>query len=179
MKKFFFQVTALLILISGALYVASNQNMIPGFNSANNPLNPVSIAPSQTKILHIIDGAATDNIKRIKAEINIEIADAQEKRSIGLGGRESLATDSGMLFLYEKSDKYKFWMKGMKIPLDFIWINDTRIVDLLENIEPPKSGQKDEDLPLIAPIIAVNKILEVNAGFVDSHNIKVGDKIEF
>ncbi len=179
MKKFFFQIIALLIVIFGALFFASTQKIIPGFNQAKNPLLQASIAPSQAKILQIVDGATTDNIKRIKAEVNVELADTKEEKSLGLGGRESLASDSGMLFLYEKADKYKFWMKGMKIPLDFIWINDTRIVDLLENIEPPKDGQKDEELPLIAPIVAVNKILEVNAGFVDSHNIRVGDKIEF
>lgn len=178
MKQFFFQVIGLVIVIFGALYFASNQNLIPKNNSTQTPADTNSENPNPQKILHIIDGSSNDT-KRIKAEINIEIADTKEKKALGLGGRQSLASDSGMLFLYEKPDKYKFWMKGMKIPLDFIWINDSRIVDLLENIEPPKVTQKDEDLPLVAPIVAVDKILEVNADFVDSHNIKVGDKIEF
>lgn len=179
MKQFFFQTLGLVAVIIGALYFTSSQNIMPGKNQDQSQGGAVPDSPNSQKILQIIDGASNDNIKRIKAEISIEISDTKEKRSLGLSGRESLASDSGMLFLYEKADKYRFWMKGMKIPLDFIWINDSRVVDLLKNIEPPKNNQADKELSLVAPIVAVDKILEVNAGFINSHNIKVGDKIEY
>lgn len=128
--------------------------------------------------LQILDASSTEEKKIIKAEVDAEIADTKEKRSLGLSGRESLGQNLGMLFIFEKSDKYRFWMKGMKIPLDFIWINDTRVVDILKNIQPPKPEDSPQSIPLFAPIVPINRILEVNGGFVDTYNIRVGDKIE-
>ncbi len=117
-------------------------------------------------------------IKINETTVKVDLADSPDERKKGLGGRESLASDSGMLFIFEKSGKYSFWMKGLKFPLDFIWIKDKKIVDLLKNIPPPQAGQKDETLPVYQPNSEVDSVLEMNAGFVDSHNIKVGDTIE-
>lgn len=121
------------------------------------------------------------NIRQVvinDAKIKVEIADTQTKRSQGLGGRESLASDEGMLFIFEKVDKYPFWMKGLKFPLDFVWIKEDKVIDLLTNIPPPQSGQKDETLPIYQPKEPINKVLEVNAGTVDRLKIKVGDTVK-
>lgn len=110
--------------------------------------------------------------------INIEVADAQEKRNKGLSGRESLASDSGMLFVFPKEDKYTFWMKGVNFPIDFIWIKDDRVVDLLPKVPPAASNQDDQSLPRYSSKEPINKVLEVNAGTIERLNIKVGDKIQ-
>lgn len=117
----------------------------------------------------------TAQIRDLK--INVEIADTADKRKHGLGGRQSLASDSGMLFIFEKPDVYKFWMKGLTFPLDLIWIRDNTIVDVVKNATPPMPGQKDETLPLYAPSQPIDKVLEVNAGFVDANGIQVGDTV--
>lgn len=163
MKKFWFQMVALLIVIFGGLYFAVNSK-----NFQSSPQTPVQ-TPIGEKRLQISG----------KAQLNIEVADTKEERSKGLGGRESLASDSGMLFIFDTADKYRFWMKGVSIPLDFIWISGDRIVDILVNIQPPGKDQPDESLPHYAPVVVVDKVLEVNAGFVENYNIRVGDKIEF
>lgn len=111
------------------------------------------------------------------AKLKVEAADTPEKRKKGLGGRESLATDSGMLFIFPKADKYPFWMKGLKFPLDFIWIKKDEVVDILQNVPGPKEGQKDEDLPIYQPVEPIDKVLEVNAGTVERLNIKIGDTV--
>lgn len=111
-------------------------------------------------------------------KIKIEIADTQGKRSKGLGGRESLASSSGMLFIFPKQDLYSFWMKGLKFPLDFIWIKGDKVVDITDNVPPPSDGQKDEELPIYQSKEAIDKLLEVNGGFVARSNIKIGDSIE-
>jgi len=108
----------------------------------------------------------------------VEVADTQAKRSRGLGGRESLASDSGMLFIFQKVDKYPFWMKGLKFPLDFIWIKDDKVVDILQNIPQPQPGQKDEELSIYTSTVPIDKVLEVNAGTVERLDIKVGDIVK-
>src|SRR3989344_7914429 len=102
MKKFFFQFTALIIIILVTLYLGVNGN------KSNFSLFPLQQKPA-LKVVTIND-----------AKINVEIADTQDKRAKGLGGRDSLATGSGMLFIFPKADRYSFWMKGTKFPLDII-----------------------------------------------------------
>lgn len=109
--------------------------------------------------------------------IKVEIADTAARRKKGLGGRERLATDGGMLFVFEREDKYPFWMKGLKFPLDFIWIKGDKVSDILQNAPNPTEGQKDEDLPIYQPTLPVDKVLEVNAGVVEKLKIKVGDTV--
>ena len=157
MKKFFIQFIALIIIIFAALY----------FGTSKNPLIPFAPAPNaQTKL--------TIN----STVVNVDVADTPDKRKQGLSGRESLASDSGMLFIFEKPAKTGFWMKGMKFAIDLIYINDKKVVDIIKNATPPVPGQKDEDLPLYMPNQEIDMVLEVPAGFVDSHNIRVGDNIK-
>lgn len=107
----------------------------------------------------------------------VEIADTDEKRTQGLSGRDNMPENGGMLFVFDTKNTYSFWMKDMKFSLDFIWINDTTIADISENIPPPGSDQKDSQLSLISPVSSVNKVLEVNAGFIHKKGIKVGDTV--
>lgn len=112
------------------------------------------------------------------SKLQVEIADTQEKRSKGLGGREKLASGEGMLFVFPKPEKHPFWMKGLSFPLDFVWIRENKVVDLLYNVEPPTPGQTDTSLPIYESIEEVDKVLEVPAGTIQWLDIKVGDEIK-
>ncbi len=109
--------------------------------------------------------------------IRVELSDTASKRSKGLSGRASLAENEGMLFIFDKADKYPFWMKGLSFPLDFVWIKGDKVVDILENVPSPVSGQKDADLPIYSSKVEVDKVLEINGGTIKKFNIKVGDTI--
>ena len=113
-----------------------------------------------------------------EVKFKVELADTPDKRRRGLGGRESLATDSGMLFVFERMDKYHFWMKGLKFPLDFIWIKGDKILDILSNVLPPSGEQTDDSLPIYSSKMEIDKVLEVNGGVVERLKIKVGDTIK-
>lgn len=110
-------------------------------------------------------------------KIKVEVADTPFKREKGLSGKNNLADGQGMLFIFEKEDRYSFWMKGMKFPLDFIWINKNKIVEISTGIKPPKDPNDIQEV--LIPAQNVNLVLEVPAGFVDQHKIKVGEKVEF
>ena len=48
--------------------------------------------------------------------------------------RNKLKEDEGMLFVFDHSDKYSFWMKDMNFPIDIIWIGeDLQIVFIKKN----------------------------------------------
>jgi uncharacterized membrane protein (UPF0127 family) len=170
MKEFGIQVGGLIILILIGIIVTrvlagGSPNSPIMFGSSGQQSNPQT---GGTKVAIISsDGTTT------KATLNVEIADTAEERGLGLGGRPSLDPNSGMVFVFPEPGNYNFWMKGMEFPLDFIWISSDRIVGLSENVPPPSPNQ--QTLPLYHANSPVDKVLEVNAGFVKAHNIQMGD----
>lgn len=102
--------------------------------------------------------------------LSVEVVTDPEAMVLGLGGRGQLAENQGMLFLHEKPAKYVYSMKGMNFGLDFVFINQGRIVELKENIPKDFSGEifseKDYD-----------SVLEVPAGWAEKKGIKVGDEV--
>lgn len=152
------QTILLLIVIAGALYLFQSKTSLPN----------LPFLPEAPVIKEIQIGSAT---------LKVEIADTQAKRSKGLGGRQPLASDEGMLFIFQKADKYPFWMKGLSFPLDFVWIREERVVDALENVEPPKPGDSDTSLTIYQSKVDVDKVLEAAAGTIQRLNIKAGDTI--
>lgn len=157
MKKFTIQALALVVVMLIALAYAT----------AKLPVVPFTHQQTKQSELKVGD-----------TYVKIEVADTPSKRQKGLGGRESLASDSGMLFVFQETKKYNFWMKDTKFPLDLIWIRSGVVVDILKKMVPPMPGQADETLPIYTSNETVDMALEVNSGFVDQHGIKVGDKIE-
>lgn len=105
----------------------------------------------------------------------VEIASNFSSRATGLSGRKNLPPDSGMFFVFENKGKHGFWMKGMKFPLDIIWIDENEIKGFTENILPPVNPLK---LDVYYPPQPVDKVLEINAGSVKKYNLKIGDRVE-
>ena len=106
------------------------------------------------------------------------IADSPEKRQRGLGGKSSLSQTEGLLFIFDQKDiQPSFWMKDMLIPIDIIWINDGKIVQIDKNIPAPAKESKDADLKFYFPSEPIDYVLEVIAGFSDKNKIKVGDPV--
>lgn len=108
--------------------------------------------------------------------IDLEIADTEALREKGLSGRTSLAENKGMLFVFDYADVWEFWMGGMKIPLDFLWIQGNTIVGVDKNVLPPT--QTDGKPVYLRPNVAVKYVIEVNSGWADKHEVTPGDSVE-
>jgi len=111
-----------------------------------------------------------------RTAIQIEIADNPLTQYQGLSGRESLCADCGMLFVFKKSAIQTFVMRGMKFPLDMIFIADHKIAEIWKEIPNPKAGEEPE---YIQSLNVADQVLEVNAGFADYHKLKIGDAISY
>jgi len=109
--------------------------------------------------------------------LNVEIAKTSQAMEQGLSDRNSMADDSGMLFDFGDTKTVPdFWMKDMKFNLDFVWIADNRIVGVTSDIPKPDANCQSADcLPTYSPPAPVNWVLEVNSGWAEKNNIKVGD----
>jgi len=66
-------------------------------------------------------------------------------------------------------------MKEMKFSIDIIWIDNGKVVGFVENAPLPT----DNEIPTFSSPSPVTHVLEVNAGFVNTHSLKVVDKVVY
>ncbi len=109
-------------------------------------------------------------------DVPVEIAQTPTERARGLSGRLSLAEKNGMLFVFPRADIYRFWMPDMHFPLDILWIDNDRVVDIHKNVSADFDPKNPKFYRSQKPALYV---LEVNAGFADARHIQVGDKALF
>jgi len=115
--------------------------------------------------------AATAKINR--SVIYIEVAQTSEEKQQGLSGRQSLGNNEGLLFVYDQPEQHQFWMKDMNFPIDIIWIaDDYRVVDITKNLTPDTYPER------FTSSKPAQYVLEVNAGYSDELDIRIGDEFE-
>jgi len=113
----------------------------------------------------------TDSLGNAKVKIDLEIADNDYERQLGLMNRNSMEETQGMLFIFSYERLQSFWMRNTLIPLDMLFIDKTKkIVTIHKNTEVLSS----QSYPSTEPALYV---VEVVGGFTDKYNIIVGDKI--
>lgn len=110
------------------------------------------------------------------AVVQAEIADDDSERARGLGGRDRLASDAGMYFVLTDSSP-RIWMKGMRFPLDLVWINGGRVVQVTPRVPDEPPGTPESELPIYSPARPANRLLEVNAGWAERNGVRRGDPV--
>jgi uncharacterized protein len=101
----------------------------------------------------------------------VELADTRESREQGLSGRSELGEDRGLLMAFDQDGSPQIWMKDMLFPLDIIWIGSNgTVVTLKEAVEPCGDA-----CIVFYPTRPAKYVLEVNAGFCESHGLEEGD----
>lgn len=123
-------------------------------------------------IVHYLFGSGDIGIYVRDIPLSVTLADTPAERQQGLSGVESMRAEEGMLFVFEAEGDYMFWMKDMNFPIDILWINnDLEIVYIEENLSPDTYPTR------YGSTAPARFVLETNAFFADTFNIKVGDKI--
>jgi len=98
--------------------------------------------------------------------LRIEYATTETERERGLGGRESIPSDYGMLFVFPENGLYGFWMKDTLVPLDIFWLDSKgQVVSIQENVQP--SSYPD----VFYPLAPARYVLETAAGFARAHEL--------
>lgn len=117
---------------------------------------------------------AASEIRIRDARVQLEIADTPAAQRRGLGYRDALAWNHGMLFRYERPRVVSIWMKGMRFDIDIVWLRDGRIVDM--HWRAPHEPR--DPLPTYVPREISDMVLEVPAGYAEAHGWRVGDEAE-
>lgn len=109
-----------------------------------------------------------------EARVSVAIADTWQTREQGLGGTTELATDQGMLFIFDTDGQHSFWMRDMRYAIDIIWISAAkRVVYIEEGVSPDTFPQA------FTPPTRARYVLEVPAGFAERHGIAIGSEVTF
>ena len=146
MKTDFFIILFVILLIFSLFFVSI-------FSSSPKPSKQITIQTGQKSVI-----------------VNAEIADTFFSKMKGLMGRNSLGTNDGMLFVFDKPDYYSFWMMNTTIPLDAIFISENgSVVDII-TMPPCKSVIS---CPSYKPKEKALYVLEVNAGFSEQNGISI------
>ena len=104
--------------------------------------------------------------------LRIEYATTASAREKGLSGRDSIPSDYGMLFVFQRDDKYGFWMKDTLVPLDIFWLdNKGQVVHIEQNVATSTYTN------VFYPTTPARYVLETVAGFASEHDIKIGSKL--
>lgn len=115
----------------------------------------------------------SDSLGNSKAKIDIEIADDDYQRQLGLMNRKEMKENQGMIFIFPRQDWLSFWMRNTLISLDIIFVDENKkIVTIHKNTRI----LSDTSYPSTKP---ARYVVEVVAGFTDKYNIQVGDKIDW
>ena len=109
-------------------------------------------------------------------KLRADVADDDAERALGLGGRDRLGRDAGMYFVLT-SDAPRIWMKGMRFPLDLVWIYDNRVVDVTSKVPNKPAGTPESELPIYSPSQPANRVLEVNSGWAQRNGVNAGDRV--
>ncbi|KKU91422.1 MAG: hypothetical protein UY23_C0001G0028 [Candidatus Jorgensenbacteria bacterium GW2011_GWA1_48_11] len=116
-------------------------------------------------------------VKINNQSVVVEVVSSAKDITRGLGGREGIGVNEGMLFLFDRPGNYSFWMKDMRFPIDIVWIAHGQVVGFEENVDP-QIGAKPEDLKVYNPLEPVDRVLELHAGRVGLLKTVVGDYVK-
>lgn len=110
-------------------------------------------------------------------ELAIEVVSSPESIAQGLSGRSQIGSD-GMLFVFDRTGFPVFWMKDMLFDLDFVWLQDYKVVAITHTVPHPQPGTPETELPTYPAPAPANQVLEINAGSARAWDIAVGDQLE-
>ncbi len=106
-------------------------------------------------------------------DLPVRIADNPWERRRGLAGYEAADIQAqGMLFIFPDTKVREFWMKGMELDLDILWIKDGIVVGLETKVLAPVAGQKPERVT--SSPIPVDLVLELPAGYAAKFDLRPG-----
>jgi uncharacterized membrane protein (UPF0127 family) len=108
--------------------------------------------------------------------LNAEVAASPSQHEKGLSGRPCILAGQAMLFVFDKNDQYLMWMKGMKFPVDIIWVSaDHKAVGVERDVKPStypdKFANKKEN--------PAKYVLEMKANSSTELGITLGTPISF
>ena len=127
-----------------------------------------------TAVGHAQDTPQT-TLPRIKLQagmfqIDAQVAQTPEQRSIGLMHRSDMPQHEGMLFVFEQPATQCFWMKNTLLPLTAAFVADDGTIVNLADMKPQTTDAHCSVQP-------VRFVLEMHQGWFAKKGFKAGSRL--
>ncbi len=108
---------------------------------------------------------------------SLELAVTPQQWITGYMYRKEVPDGTGMLFVYQEPGMHTIWMKNCFVSLDILWLSDKgQVLHIVE--QAPPCDDPGADCPEYGPLFLSTYVLELPAGSVAAHGIRVNDRIE-
>jgi uncharacterized membrane protein (UPF0127 family) len=132
------------------------------------------------------EAAAPEILKvRVGSEtFRLELALDNETRTLGLGGRDQIARDGGMLFVFPQAAQLSFVMRDCPIPIDVAFLDGGGRVVAIHEMQPEAPRGEDEGfweyenrLRRYSSRFAAQFVVETAGGRLKEVGLEVGDLV--
>ena len=103
-------------------------------------------------------------------QIDTQVAQTPEQRSIGLMYRTDMPAHEGMLFVFEQPSTQCFWMKNTLLPLTAAFIADDGTIVNLADMKPQTTDTHCSVKP-------VRYVLEMHQGWFAKRGLQAGSRL--
>lgn len=118
-------------------------------------------------------------------EFELELAADNPTRMRGLGGRDHIDDNGGMLFAFRVPTTLRFVMRDCLIPIDIIFVDHAGIVTATYTMQPEEPRGENESeflyenrLKKYSSKFSAQFAIEIQAGQIEKLGVKPGDKID-
>jgi uncharacterized membrane protein (UPF0127 family) len=105
---------------------------------------------------------------------HVAVAATPQAQERGLMYQTYLPKRTGMLFPINPSRPVAFWMKNTLIPLDMLFVQNNRLVQIVHNSQPCKA----EPCTLYTSNVPVDAVIELPGGTARKDNLKPGAPVQ-
>jgi hypothetical protein len=161
---------------STAAESTANGSITAGSTTAE-PTTETPAPPTTTDVERVVNATFVveggENVS-----VSLMVADEPGERRSGLMHRESLANDTGMVFVYPNPQQVSFWMKNTLIPLDMIFVAEDGTVLNVQHAEPQPNASTGE-LDTYPSDGKAKYVVELPRGFANRTGVEPGTKLVF
>lgn len=104
-------------------------------------------------------------------DIDAYVARTRDQRALGLMECQFLAPGEGMLFVCDKLEVQKFWMKDTPLPLSIAFLAEDGTILHIDDMEPQTLDATTCEHP-------VRYVLEMGQGWFEERGVAVGAQVE-
>ena len=103
-------------------------------------------------------------------QMDVQVAQTPDQRSIGLMFRSEMPQHEGMLFVFEQPATQCFWMKNTLLPLTAAFVADDGTIVNLADMKPQSTDSHCSEKP-------VRFVLEMHQGWFTKKGLKAGSRL--
>jgi uncharacterized protein len=129
---------------------------------------PTSAPALQNSIPVTLPGGVT-----LRAELKTDPADMAR----GMMFRDQLPPDRAMLFVHQTPGRYPYWMHNVRVPLDILWLDSARVVEI--SADTPPCLKPASDCPNYGGHSEAQYVLELAGGQAKKLGLSVGQQLHF